>query len=1651
MIGFLFANPFTVISKNADHIRVKFVLPAYKIENVDKNGIEYKKINATDATLYSEEGKPLLPYYAEVVGIPVNGDVDLTIISQSNETIHDILIQPADRMNVDGDNVTQVYYKDVNTYSSTNLFPGQTLIKRKSAFIGDRHMIPVHLLPFQYRPSQKELTIVKEMVFDIAIRGDKEESRGWTASKNVIDAVADSFFINNEFSKKWRKPKDIDHNYVAPRDNGTSINSIYLIVNKEGLYKITYDYLQTQIRGMQDTLGVTLAWNLNYIDPRNLELTCKGNPVPIHFQGESDGHFDSSDYFEFYGDMNHGETSYYDSFSDNNLYKLTLLDHLGSRMVVENGGLVSNASYYTVPDAFESTIHLEQQQISDKLGHMYSLNQDFNREDIWFWRKITAPNLEIIPFQLQYPRDSSIRGFKATISLLGITYNENLQPNEYDHHALVRINNALIDSHSWRDQNEQIFTNTQTLANAYLANGTNNLFIDLPGDTPQGDREQIALDYAEIKYWRLYQTSEDFIKFSKPSWQPPKLFQFVLNGFTNSHVSVYKIGSSAMTNLQIEPFTIDGGAPYKVTFQDSVSSNDVWYFAVTEDKKMQPARIVPDYPSDLKNPANAADCLILTRRDFMEDEGTLLYKQLWEGMNHTVKIVDIQNIYDEFNYGEKSAQSVKDFISYAYNNWNAPQLQYVLLLGEGTDDERDFSDTEPYNIIPVKKLWTYKHGATASDNWYGCVCGDDQIADIAVSRINVWKSDQILPVAHKSEQYLNNPRYSELWHSQVIITSGGNSSDQVDTFALQSEQTRRYAIPSDYFASRVYTATSSALSPYFAGTQKLKDLINSGAIFLQFMGHGGGRIWADYNLFDLNEVTNLNNHIYPFVSSLACYCNSFDTKGISSIGEAFVMEEGKGAIGSIGFSGLGYLDQDVDYSYALSEGMFQDDFSSIGDIIQYTKARFYSKSWGAALDALTIGSAELGDPLIPIIKPQRHINIDVHNQYVYSPGDTLRVNVQFPSTVTSARLYVLDNMEIPKNIPFDIPVSGGVFSIKYVFPNVPSSSYSRKIRVSGADSNNEYIATTLVSVGCTNITDIVLSPTYPTTIDSVTVFARVTDPNGVSSVTCVVSNFNKGLVRDLAIPMSKINPEDDIYQTNTPIPPLPAGTQIKYHFHAVNGVNVGIDSPEYNYIIGGPDLAAQDIRYTHINNRPALDVLIKNNGSTQSGTTALSLYKVIFGTPNQYIFLQTQQFLPLGPGQQRWEHIIIENSFHEAINLEARVNEAFLSFSEIGTNINNNIQITLTLNDFTVYSSGMSIHSVDNNMICQVPTGFIASSEIANISISDIQPKTATNQPDVYQLKMANGILSIPYQIAIEGTDAVDSLGFFRDNKIFRTIFKYSASDTLVQHQESQNNFKVYRWEPVFKKWVVQGGETAPDSNYVIYNLNRTGIYTLLQNNDNIRPSIDANVQDQEFSNGGYVSGNGVISILLSDANGIDIFNYPMKIHLGGQLVDPSSYSVTYQPDAINRIPIKYQLNLSQGSYTLEIECTDVNGNFNSRAITFDVNTSFDVMKLANYPNPVINRAIEPINDARTRFTYILTDDADKVTLKVYTVSGRLVKTFRDLPAGIGYHEYPRTVYGWDCKDEQGFELANGVYFYRIIAEKGNKKIEKTQKLAITK
>ena len=88
-----------------------------------------------------------------------------------------------------------------------------------------------------------------------------------------------------------------------------------------------------------------------------------------------------------------------------------------------------------------------------------------------------------------------------------------------------------------------------------------------------------------------------------------------------------------------------------------------------------------------------------------------------------------------------------------------------------------------------------------------------------------------------------------------------------------------------------------------------------------------------------------------------------------------------------------------------------------------------------------------------------------------------------------------------------------------------------------------------------------------------------------------------------------------------------------------------------------------------------------------------------------------------------------------------------------------------------------------------------------------------------------------------------------------------------------------------------------------------------------------------------------------------------------------------------------------------------------------------------NYPNPFASE---------TYFTFILTTLAEEVEIKIYTISGRLIQDMLVPPQSENaYYQV-----FWNGRDRDGDEVANGVYFYKIIVKSNGETKEAIQKLA---
>ncbi len=197
---------------------------------------------------------------------------------------------------------------------------------------------------------------------------------------------------------------------------------------------------------------------------------------------------------------------------------------------------------------------------------------------------------------------------------------------------------------------------------------------------------------------------------------------------------------------------------------------------------------------------------------------------------------------------------------------------------------------------------------------------------------------------------------------------------------------------------------------------------------------------------------------------------------------------------------------------------------------------------------------------------------------------------------------------------------------------------------------------------------------------------------------------------------------------------------------------------------------------------------------------------------------------------------------------------------------------------------------------------------------------------------------------------------------------------------------------------------------------------------DQVGPEISigfAGVDD--FTPGGVVGLNPVLKVTIFDSlSGVNIagdIGHKVTLTLDD---DESKIDLTdlfnYETGSYKRGALLYQLTeISEGRHTAQIKAWDNFNNSNTTAVEFTVlpQDQLTLSEVMNYPNPFRNE---------TSFTFVASRDAE-VTVKIFTLSGRLIRTIEPAPARPGFNAIL-----WNGQDGDGDVPANGVYLYKLIA-----------------
>lgn len=290
---------------------------------------------------------------------------------------------------------------------------------------------------------------------------------------------------------------------------------------------------------------------------------------------------------------------------------------------------------------------------------------------------------------------------------------------------------------------------------------------------------------------------------------------------------------------------------------------------------------------------------------------------------------------------------------------------------------------------------------------------------------------------------------------------------------------------------------------------------------------------------------------------------------------------------------------------------------------------------------------------------------------------------------------------------------------------------------------------------------------------------------------------------------------------------------------------------------------------------------------------------------------------------------------------------------------------------------------------------------------------------NVYKMSVSNSNLILTDTVS--GTLNVDSsiaysvkfvLPYFRDsmNIIFDLKPKGSNNEIYTYNNDGIISFKLNRNSPTSTIKIFSDGQLLNNGDFVKskpeikVEVTNSGEKTMLSDTTKVALKLNDNYVPY------YVNGtmNPLLKVLSTDK--------------GGSRGDNSLYFYPQLKSGTNKLAIAF--------HTDDLNSGDT--------VSYDVIVSEELLvkDFYNYPNPMKDN---------TNFIFNLGGAyaPEKFKIRIYTVSGKIIKELNS-PVIIGLNQIP-----WDGRDNDGDIIANGTYFYKLIAEDELKTETQTQKLVI--
>jgi hypothetical protein len=608
--------------------------------------------------------------------------------------------------------------------------------------------------------------------------------------------------------------------------------AVKISVQREGWYRVT----------MPELFAAGLDART---DARNLQLFADGQELPFTVTGDADGRLGVSSSIEFYG------VGLDSASTDKHIYWLVAGSKPGLRIgpARGRGSKAADASFLHTVERKDRTVYFSSLRNGDKEN---------------FFGAVIARNP--VDQSLSIRNIDRAAGKQATleIALQGVT--------DVPHRVKVSLNGADVGEITFDGQSQGMAR--VAVPQSSLKDGDNQVrFISM-----FGDRDISLVDYVRLSYWHSYTADDDALRLTAAAKQ-----RVTVDGFSGGAVRVMDVTDP--NDVQEVAGTVQQKGRFAITFT-APGKKQRTLLAFASGRVGKPAAIEADRFSNWRDSSHAADLLIITTRDLAGSVEPLM--ALRQSQGYRVAIADVEDIYDEFSFGNKSPQAIKDFLAYAKAKWQtAPR--FVLIVGDASLDPKNYQGKGDFDLVPTRLIDTQLM-ETASDDWFADFDGD-AIAEMAVGRLPARSAQEAAGMVAKITAYDGAARPEGV----LLISDGQDGYD----FAGASARLRS-SIPA---GTTVEGVDRDKLDVATAKSQVM-SVLNRGPRIVNYAGHGSVDLWNGSLLTSEDARGLTNGRSLPVYITMTCLNGYFQDASLESLAESLMKAEGGGAVAVWASSGM---------------------------------------------------------------------------------------------------------------------------------------------------------------------------------------------------------------------------------------------------------------------------------------------------------------------------------------------------------------------------------------------------------------------------------------------------------------------------------------------------------------------------------------------------------------------------------------------------------------------------------------------------------------------------------------------------------------------------------------------------------------------------